>query len=105
MQYINKMLIEFNDLMQKYNNTSENLPVSYRMLCIHQMKWDSDLFCSHPAEHNTDSLIYMKHIAFGEKHEDMIQLEETSKQVMQIYLNSRPFLVRILSKIKSLFKK
>ncbi len=104
-----KMLIKFNDLMQKYNNSSENLLVSYRMLCIHQMKWDSELFCSYPAAKlNEDSIIYMKNVAFGEEHDHIIQLEKTSKQVEQMlqeHLNSRRFLVIISNEIKSFFKK
>ncbi|WP_338766548.1 hypothetical protein WAF17_04030 [Bernardetia sp. ABR2-2B] len=100
-----KMLIEFNGLIRKYDNhTSKYSLVSHVMLSVYQQKWDSDALCSYPAKRNEYFVIYMKHSAFGENHEQIIQLEKARKDELQYRKFGSP-LSRIVRKIKSLFKK
>ena len=101
-----RMLIKFNELMQNYTD-SDNVSMSFHLLCIHQKKWDSDVFCKHPNEHNKNSVMHMRYVTFADKNEKITRLEkgrEKVEQILQKHLNSRPFLIRILSKIKLLFK-
>ena len=101
-----KVLIRFNELMVKYSD-SKNLSMSYSLLRIHQKKWDSDVFCSYPNKHNKDSLMHMRYVAFGEKSKHIDELAKGREKIEQItekHLNSRPLLVRILSKIKLFLK-
>ncbi len=97
------LLGEFIKLIQKYI-PSNKLSEIHKILMIMYQKWNISNYSSYPRnEANKDFAIYLKNIAFGERHEEIDRLENISKWNKEMNLKSRSPLFRMLRKIKSLF--